>query len=166
MLISGDLVIHSFSLLLLQCGLALHRKCMESCQLECEHRKGTVFGVDLSAITRDKQDEVPFVVLQCTSEIEHRALSVQVLFITAMTRVVGGNQYMPSWPVCYCGLCLRGCIVLVGPSRGSKSSARPLKHKRKRWTCLSIHRMISPLFLNSSLRRYGSCGRVIALNFL
>lgn len=139
---------------------------MESCQLECEHRKGTVFGVDLSVITRDKRDEVPFVVLQCTSEIEHRALSVQVVFITAMTRVVEGerkNQYMP---VCYCGLYLRGCIVLVDPSRGSKSSARPLKHKRKRWTCLSIHHMISPLFLNSSLRRYGSCGRVIALNFL
>ncbi|XP_011602360.2 GEM-interacting protein isoform X2 [Takifugu rubripes] len=63
-----------------QCGLALHRKCMESCQLECEHRKGTVFGVDLSAITRDKRDEVPFVVLQCTSEIEHRALSVQGVY--------------------------------------------------------------------------------------
>ncbi|CAG12171.1 unnamed protein product, partial [Tetraodon nigroviridis] len=63
-----------------ECGLALHRKCMESCQLECEHRKGMVFGVDLSLIPRDKRDEVPFVVLQCTSEIEHRALSVQGVY--------------------------------------------------------------------------------------
>lgn len=75
-------------LLLLQCGLALHRKCMESCQLECEHRKGTVFGVDLSAIPRDTRDEVPFVVLQCTSEIEHRALSVQVGFIPTRNKMV------------------------------------------------------------------------------
>lgn len=53
---------------------------MEVCQLECEHRKGTVFGVDLSVIPRDKRDEVPFLVLHCTSEIERRALSVQVVF--------------------------------------------------------------------------------------
>lgn len=58
---------------------------MESCQLECEHRKGTVFGVDLSVIPRD---EVPFVVRQCTSEIEHRALSVQVGFIITRTKMV------------------------------------------------------------------------------
>uniref|UniRef100_A0A4W6FQP4 GEM interacting protein n=1 Tax=Lates calcarifer TaxID=8187 RepID=A0A4W6FQP4_LATCA len=58
-----------------ECGVALHRKCMEVCQLECEHRKGTVFGVDLSLLLRDRPDEVPFVVLHCTSEIESRALS-------------------------------------------------------------------------------------------
>ncbi|XP_041813806.1 GEM-interacting protein [Chelmon rostratus] len=63
-----------------ECGLALHRKCMEVCQLECEHRKGTVFGVDLSLLPRDSPDEVPFVVLQCTSEIESRALSVQGVY--------------------------------------------------------------------------------------
>ncbi|XP_029015737.1 GEM-interacting protein isoform X2 [Betta splendens] len=63
-----------------ECGLALHRKCMEVCQLECEHRKGTVFGVDLSALTRDRPDQVPFVVLLCTSEIESRALSVQGVY--------------------------------------------------------------------------------------
>lgn len=51
---------------------------MEVCQLECEHRKGTVFGVDLSLLPRDRPDEVPFVVLHCTSEIESRALSIQV----------------------------------------------------------------------------------------
>ncbi|XP_020496591.2 GEM-interacting protein [Labrus bergylta] len=63
-----------------ECGLALHRKCMEVCQSECEHRKGTVFGVDLSLMSHDRPDEVPFVVLRCTSEIESRALSVQGVY--------------------------------------------------------------------------------------
>ncbi|XP_040919554.1 GEM-interacting protein isoform X2 [Toxotes jaculatrix] len=63
-----------------ECGVALHRKCMEVCQLECEHRKGTVFGADLSLLPRDRPDEVPFVVLLCTSEIESRALSIQGVY--------------------------------------------------------------------------------------
>ncbi|XP_040014504.1 GEM-interacting protein [Xiphias gladius] len=63
-----------------ECGLALHRKCMEVCQLECEHRKGTVFGSDLALMPRDRPDEVPFVVLRCTSEIESRALSLQGVY--------------------------------------------------------------------------------------
>ncbi|XP_004559627.2 GEM-interacting protein isoform X2 [Maylandia zebra] len=63
-----------------ECGLALHRKCMEVCQLECEHKKGSVFGVDLSLLPRDRPDEVPFVVILCTSEIESRALSVQGVY--------------------------------------------------------------------------------------
>ncbi|XP_029946349.1 GEM-interacting protein isoform X2 [Salarias fasciatus] len=63
-----------------ECGLALHRKCLEVCQLECEHRKGAVFGVDLSLLTHFGQNEVPFVVLRCISEIESRALSVQGVY--------------------------------------------------------------------------------------
>ncbi|KAM9843950.1 GEM-interacting protein [Aulostomus maculatus] len=63
-----------------ECGIGLHRKCMEVCQLECECNKGTVFGTDLSLLVRDKPDEVPFVVLHCTSEIESRALSVQGVY--------------------------------------------------------------------------------------
>ncbi|XP_063759130.1 GEM-interacting protein isoform X2 [Eleginops maclovinus] len=63
-----------------ECGLALHRKCMEVCQMECENRKGTVFGVDLSLMCQDGQDNVPFVVRLCTSEIENRALSVQGVY--------------------------------------------------------------------------------------
>ncbi|XP_042360726.1 GEM-interacting protein [Plectropomus leopardus] len=63
-----------------ECGLALHRKCLEVCQLECGQRKGTVFGVDLSLLSQEKPDEVPFVVLLCTSEIESRALSVQGVY--------------------------------------------------------------------------------------
>lgn len=64
---------------------------MEVCQLECEHRKGTVFGVDLSLLSRDGPDEVPFVVLRCTSEIESRALSIQVLFTITVTKMYNKN---------------------------------------------------------------------------
>ncbi|XP_070704365.1 GEM-interacting protein [Pempheris klunzingeri] len=63
-----------------ECGLALHRRCMEVCQQECDQRKGTVFGVDLSLLPRDRPDEVPFMVVLCTSEIESRALSVQGVY--------------------------------------------------------------------------------------
>lgn len=71
----------------IQCGLALHRKCMEVCQLECEHNKGTVFGVDLSMLLQDSADDVPFVLRRCTSEIENRALSVQVSFTARKAKI-------------------------------------------------------------------------------
>nr|XP_057906246.1 GEM-interacting protein isoform X2 [Doryrhamphus excisus] len=63
-----------------ECGLGLHRKCMEVCQIECDNNKGTVFGVHLSLLLRDTRDDVPFVVRRCTSEIESRALSVQGVY--------------------------------------------------------------------------------------
>ncbi|XP_029292722.1 GEM-interacting protein isoform X2 [Cottoperca gobio] len=63
-----------------ECGLAFHRKCMEVCLLECENTKGTVFRVDLSLLSQDQPNKVPFVVLLCTSEIESRALSVQGVY--------------------------------------------------------------------------------------
>ncbi|KAF7657842.1 hypothetical protein LDENG_00021680 [Lucifuga dentata] len=75
-----------------ECGLALHRKCIELCQLECEHRKGVVFGVDLSLLPRDTPDEVPFVVWRCTSEIESRALSVEGLY-----RMSGSKPRIQKW---------------------------------------------------------------------
>lgn len=59
---------------------------MEVCQQECEQRKGTVFGVDLSLLSGDG---VPFVVLLCTSEIESRALSVQVSIAIETPRSIG-----------------------------------------------------------------------------
>ncbi|XP_061907208.1 GEM-interacting protein-like [Entelurus aequoreus] len=63
-----------------ECGLGLHKKCMEACQIECDNNKGTVFGVALALLLRDTRDHVPFVVRRCTSEIESRALSVQGVY--------------------------------------------------------------------------------------
>ncbi|XP_035253691.1 GEM-interacting protein isoform X1 [Anguilla anguilla] len=63
-----------------ECGLAIHRKCLEVCQLECEHRKGALFGVEFSQFPRQYPEEVPFLVQHCTTEIENRALTVQGVY--------------------------------------------------------------------------------------
>lgn len=100
----------------LQCGLALHRKCMEVCQLECEHRKGTVFGVDLSLLPHERPDEVPFVVQLCTSEIESRALSVQVLF-TIVTKNVQVVKCLLWSNSCFLLLCSNEGVYRVSGSK-------------------------------------------------
>ncbi|XP_077476189.1 GEM-interacting protein isoform X1 [Stigmatopora argus] len=64
-----------------ECGLGLHRKCMEACQTECCNQKGKLFGVRLSLLLRDAaDDDVPLVVRRCTAEIESRALSLQGVY--------------------------------------------------------------------------------------
>uniref|UniRef100_W5MPQ8 GEM interacting protein n=1 Tax=Lepisosteus oculatus TaxID=7918 RepID=W5MPQ8_LEPOC len=63
-----------------ECSLVLHRKCLDSCQQECDQRRGFVFGLDFSLVPRDFPEEVPFVVRRCTTEIESRALAVQGVY--------------------------------------------------------------------------------------
>ncbi|XP_066564153.1 GEM-interacting protein isoform X2 [Amia ocellicauda] len=63
-----------------ECSLTVHRKCLDMCQLECEQRKGNVFGVNFSLVPRGFPEEVPFVVRRCTAEIESRALGVQGVY--------------------------------------------------------------------------------------
>ncbi|XP_048846566.1 GEM-interacting protein isoform X2 [Brienomyrus brachyistius] len=63
-----------------ECGLAVHRKCLEACQIECDHKKGTVFGVRFSLVQTDSSGEVPFLVQRCTTEIESRCLTVQGVY--------------------------------------------------------------------------------------
>ncbi|XP_018610099.1 GEM-interacting protein isoform X3 [Scleropages formosus] len=63
-----------------ECGLAVHRKCLEVCQVECEHWKGSVFGVNFATLSCDHPDDVPFIVRRCTDEIESRALTVQGVY--------------------------------------------------------------------------------------
>ncbi|KAG7460288.1 hypothetical protein MATL_G00219790 [Megalops atlanticus] len=63
-----------------ECGLALHRKCLESCQQECENRKGALFGVGFPLLSREQPEDVPFLVQHCTAEIESRALTVQGVY--------------------------------------------------------------------------------------
>ncbi|KAL4659185.1 GEM-interacting protein isoform X1 [Arapaima gigas] len=58
-----------------ECGMAVHRKCLEMCQVECDHWRGSVFGVNFVALPRDHPDDVPFIVRRCTEEIESRALT-------------------------------------------------------------------------------------------
>ncbi|XP_039628331.1 GEM-interacting protein isoform X1 [Polypterus senegalus] len=71
-----------------ECNGAFHRKCLEFCQHECEQPKlGTVFGVDFAQVPREHPEEVPFVIQQCTREIEQRALEVQGVY-----RISGSKQ--------------------------------------------------------------------------
>ncbi|XP_072531357.1 GEM-interacting protein isoform X1 [Salminus brasiliensis] len=63
-----------------ECGLAVHRKCLEICQTECEHRRGNLFGVEFSLLPREQPQDVPFIVQRCTEEIESRAITVQGVY--------------------------------------------------------------------------------------
>ena len=65
-----------------QCCLACHKKCLENLLITCGHKKlpnrVPLFGIDFTQVPRDFPEEVPFIVVKCTSEIEARALGVQV----------------------------------------------------------------------------------------
>ncbi|XP_009078169.1 PREDICTED: GEM-interacting protein-like, partial [Acanthisitta chloris] len=66
------------------CSLACHKKCLENLLITCGHKKlparVPLFGVDFAQVPRDFPEEVPFLVVRCTSEIEARALGVQGIY--------------------------------------------------------------------------------------
>ncbi|XP_074836480.1 GEM-interacting protein [Carettochelys insculpta] len=67
-----------------ECYLTCHRKCLESLLITCGHKKlpsrVTLFGIDFTQVPRDFPEEVPFLVVKCTAEIEARALGVQGIY--------------------------------------------------------------------------------------
>ncbi|NXP50800.1 GMIP protein, partial [Heliornis fulica] len=67
-----------------ECCLACHKKCLESLLITCGHKKlpnrVPLFGIDFTQVPRDFPEEVPFIVVKCTSEIEARALGVQGIY--------------------------------------------------------------------------------------
>ncbi|KAM6307881.1 GEM-interacting protein [Podargus strigoides] len=67
-----------------ECCLACHKKCLENLLITCGHKKlpnrVPLFGVDFTQVPRDFPEEVPFIVVKCTSEIEARALGVQGIY--------------------------------------------------------------------------------------
>ncbi|KAJ3601631.1 hypothetical protein NHX12_032599 [Muraenolepis orangiensis] len=63
-----------------ECDLAVHRKCLDVCPLECEHGKGVVFGVSLALLCRGRADPVPSVVRRCTAEIEIHSQALQGIY--------------------------------------------------------------------------------------
>ncbi|XP_072458570.1 GEM-interacting protein isoform X2 [Notamacropus eugenii] len=74
-----------------ECSLACHKRCQQSLLILCGHRKlparTQLFGVDFLQLPRDFPEEVPFLVIKCTAEIEHRALSVQGIYRISGSRV-------------------------------------------------------------------------------
>ncbi|NXJ16503.1 GMIP protein, partial [Odontophorus gujanensis] len=67
-----------------ECYLTCHKKCLENLLITCGHKKlpnrVTLFGIDFTQVPRDFPEEVPFIVVKCTSEIEARALGVQGIY--------------------------------------------------------------------------------------
>ncbi|XP_031468169.1 GEM-interacting protein-like [Phasianus colchicus] len=67
-----------------QCYLTCHKKCLENLLITCGHKKlpnrAPLFGIDFTQVPRDFPEEVPFIVVKCTSEIEARALGVQGIY--------------------------------------------------------------------------------------
>ncbi|XP_026723332.1 GEM-interacting protein isoform X2 [Athene cunicularia] len=67
-----------------ECCLACHKKCLENLLITCGHKKlpnrVPLFGIDFTQVPRDFPEEVPFIVVKCTSEIEARALGVQGIY--------------------------------------------------------------------------------------
>ncbi|NWS63457.1 GMIP protein, partial [Chunga burmeisteri] len=67
-----------------ECCLACHKKCLENLLIACGHKKlpnrVPLFGIDFTQVPRDFPEEVPFIVVKCTSEIEARALGVQGIY--------------------------------------------------------------------------------------
>ncbi|KAJ6634403.1 hypothetical protein lerEdw1_014039, partial [Lerista edwardsae] len=67
-----------------ECFLTCHKKCLESLLINCGHQKlparVSLFGIDFTQVPRDFPEEVPFLVVKCTSEIEARALGVQGIY--------------------------------------------------------------------------------------
>uniref|UniRef100_A0A803TIP7 GEM interacting protein n=1 Tax=Anolis carolinensis TaxID=28377 RepID=A0A803TIP7_ANOCA len=67
-----------------ECLLACHKKCLENLLINCGHQKlparASLFGIDFIQVPRDFSEEVPFIVVKCTSEIEARALGVQGIY--------------------------------------------------------------------------------------
>ncbi|XP_048786046.1 GEM-interacting protein [Lagopus muta] len=67
-----------------ECYLTCHKKCLENLLVTCGHKKlpnrAPLFGIDFTQVPRDFPEEVPFIVVKCTSEIEARALGVQGIY--------------------------------------------------------------------------------------
>ncbi|NXX83798.1 GMIP protein, partial [Urocolius indicus] len=67
-----------------ECCLACHKKCLETLLITCGHKKlpnrVPLFGIDFAQVPRDFPEEIPFLVLKCTSEIEARGLGVQGIY--------------------------------------------------------------------------------------
>ena len=63
-----------------ECGLAAHKKCLETLTIQCGHvklpRKMTTFGVPLSSQGQD----IPLIVTKCINEIDSRGCDIKGIY--------------------------------------------------------------------------------------
>uniref|UniRef100_T1J438 Rho-GAP domain-containing protein n=1 Tax=Strigamia maritima TaxID=126957 RepID=T1J438_STRMM len=68
----------------IECGLACHKKCVETLALQCGHKrmkpKLTTFGIDLSVHLNETNCEVPHLVTRCIDEIERRGSHIKGIY--------------------------------------------------------------------------------------
>ncbi|KAG8195828.1 hypothetical protein JTE90_008525 [Oedothorax gibbosus] len=68
----------------LECGLASHKKCLESLAIQCGRkrlpRKMTTFGVDLITHADESGEEVPYIVHKCIAEIEDKGFCMKGIY--------------------------------------------------------------------------------------
>ncbi|XP_066995467.1 rho GTPase-activating protein 45 isoform X2 [Anabrus simplex] len=67
-----------------ECGLACHRKCLETLAIQCGHkrlqRKMTTFGVDLGQHLAETTTVVPHIVCKCIDEIDGRGRLIKGIY--------------------------------------------------------------------------------------
>ncbi|XP_042903775.1 rho GTPase-activating protein 45 isoform X2 [Parasteatoda tepidariorum] len=67
-----------------ECGLASHKKCLESLAIQCGRkrlpRKMTTFGVDLTTHADESGEEVPYIVNKCIAEVEEKGFYLKGIY--------------------------------------------------------------------------------------
>ncbi|XP_071438655.1 rho GTPase-activating protein 45-like [Hetaerina americana] len=67
-----------------ECGLACHKKCLETLAIQCGHkrlpRKMTTFGVELGQHLKETSAQVPYIVCKCVNEIDERGKFVKGVY--------------------------------------------------------------------------------------
>ncbi|GFY76759.1 rho GTPase-activating protein 45 [Trichonephila inaurata madagascariensis] len=68
----------------LECGLASHKKCLESLAIQCGRkrlpRKMTTFGVDLTTHAQESGEEIPYIVSKCITEVEDKGFCLKGIY--------------------------------------------------------------------------------------
>lgn len=77
-------------LLVLQCFLSCHKRCLETLAIQCGHKKLQgrlqLFGREFTQVASCASDGIPFIITKCISEIERRALKMKVGTFTYAAR--------------------------------------------------------------------------------
>lgn len=64
--------------LVLQCGIASHKKCLEVLRVSCSCPVDGTRGTGTVSLDTSIRDEVPFILVKCIQEIDKRGLGTKV----------------------------------------------------------------------------------------
>ncbi|GIY92572.1 rho GTPase-activating protein 45, partial [Caerostris extrusa] len=79
-----DSYVYFHGLECLECGLASHKKCLDSLAIQCGRkrlpRKMNTFGVDLSTHAQESGEEIPYIVIKCIAEVEDKGFCLKGIY--------------------------------------------------------------------------------------